>query len=111
MMDTKKLTSEVAARHGLLIRDDDPAMALVTMSEIVLQQVLERAEARRDWAKRDIRRKWTHLPTAIQRSVRISVRFTSPRILSSLMRSPAMMVFPAPGSSASKNRIRGSFIK
>jgi len=43
-MDTKKLTSEVAARHGLLIRDDDPAMALVTMSEIVLQQVLERAE-------------------------------------------------------------------
>jgi hypothetical protein len=45
-MDTKKLTSEVAARHGLLIRDDDPAMALVTMSEIVLQQVLERAEVR-----------------------------------------------------------------
>ena len=43
-VDTKKLTSEVAARHGLLIRDDDPAMALVTMSEIVLQQVLERAE-------------------------------------------------------------------
>ena len=45
-VDTKKLTSEVAARHGLLIRDDDPAMALVTMSEIVLQQVLERAEVR-----------------------------------------------------------------
>jgi hypothetical protein len=45
-VDTKKLTSEVAARHGLLIRDDDPAMALVTMSEIVLQQVLERGEIR-----------------------------------------------------------------
>jgi hypothetical protein len=45
-VDTKKLTSEVAARHGLLIRDDDPAMALVTMSEIALQQVLERAEVR-----------------------------------------------------------------
>jgi hypothetical protein len=45
-VDTKKLTSEVAARHGLLIRDDDPAMALVTMSEIVLQQVLEQAEIR-----------------------------------------------------------------
>lgn len=44
-VDAKKLTSEVAARHGLLIREDDPAMALVTMSEIVLEQVLEKAEA------------------------------------------------------------------
>ena len=35
-VDTKKLSGEVAARHGLLIREDDPAMALVTMSEIVL---------------------------------------------------------------------------
>ena len=34
-VDTKKLTCEVAARHGLLIRDDDRVMALVTMSEIV----------------------------------------------------------------------------
>jgi hypothetical protein len=40
----KKLTGEVAARHGLLIREDDPAMALVTMSEIVLEQVLEKAQ-------------------------------------------------------------------
>jgi hypothetical protein len=31
----KTLTCEVAARHGLLIRDGDPVMALVTMSEIV----------------------------------------------------------------------------
>jgi hypothetical protein len=45
-VDAKRLTAEVAARHGLLIREDDPAMALVTMSEIVLEQVLERAEAR-----------------------------------------------------------------
>jgi hypothetical protein len=44
-VDAKRLTAEVAARHGLLIREDDPAMALVTMSEIVLEQVLERAEA------------------------------------------------------------------
>ena len=40
----KKLTGEVAARHGLLIREDDPAMVLVTMSEIVLEQVLEKAQ-------------------------------------------------------------------
>jgi hypothetical protein len=45
-VDAKKLTGEVAARHGLLIRADDPAMALVTMSEIVLEQVLEKAEVR-----------------------------------------------------------------
>ena len=44
-VDAKKLTAQVAARHGLLIREDDPAMALVTMSEIVLEQVLEKAEA------------------------------------------------------------------
>ena len=43
-VDVKKLTAEVAARHGLLIRDDDPAMALVTMSEMVLDQFLEKAQ-------------------------------------------------------------------
>src|SRR5438477_7866140 len=45
-VDTKKLSGEVAARHGLLIREDDPAMALVTMGEIVLEQVLSEAEER-----------------------------------------------------------------
>lgn len=45
-VDAKKLKGEVAARHGLLIREDDPAMALVTMSEIVLEQFLEKAEVR-----------------------------------------------------------------
>jgi hypothetical protein len=33
-VDGKKLTAQVAPRHGLLIREDDPVMALVTMSEI-----------------------------------------------------------------------------
>jgi len=45
-VDTKRLSGEVAARHGLLIREDDPAMALVTMGEIVLEQVLSEAEQR-----------------------------------------------------------------
>src|SRR5256884_9785556 len=45
-VDTKRLSGEVAARHGLLIREDDPAMALVTMGEIVLEQVLKEAEVR-----------------------------------------------------------------
>ena len=43
-VDAKKLTAQVAARHGLLIREDDPAMALVTMNEMVLEQVLENAQ-------------------------------------------------------------------
>jgi hypothetical protein len=43
-VDVKKLTAQVAARHGLLIREDDPAMALVTMNELVLEQVLEKAQ-------------------------------------------------------------------
>ena len=43
-IDAKKLTAQVAARHGLLIREDDPAMALVTMNEIVLEQVVENAQ-------------------------------------------------------------------
>jgi len=45
-VDAKKLTSEVAARHGVLIREDDPAMVLVTMSEIVLEEALRKADAR-----------------------------------------------------------------
>lgn len=45
-IDVKKLTSEVAARHGVVIREDDPAMALVTMSEIVLEEALRKAEVR-----------------------------------------------------------------
>jgi hypothetical protein len=45
-VDAKKLISEVAARHGVLIREDDPAMALVTMSEIVLEEALRKAEVR-----------------------------------------------------------------
>ena len=43
-VDARKLTSEVAARHGVVIREDDPAMALVTMSEIVLEEALRKAE-------------------------------------------------------------------
>jgi hypothetical protein len=46
VLDLRRLTAEVAARHGLLLREDDPAMALVTMSEIVLGEVLDRAELR-----------------------------------------------------------------
>src|SRR5260370_32861737 len=42
----KRITAEVAARHGMLLRPDDPAMLLVTMNEVVLQQVMGSIEAR-----------------------------------------------------------------
>ena len=46
VLDFKRIIAEVAARHGMLVRQDDPAMLLVTMNEVVLQQVFGRIEAR-----------------------------------------------------------------
>jgi hypothetical protein len=45
VLDLKRITAEVAARHGMLVMPDDPAMLLVTMNEIVLQQVIGAIEA------------------------------------------------------------------
>src|SRR5260370_821072 len=44
--DLKRITEEVAACHGMLLRPDDRAMVLVTMNEVVLQQVIGSIEAR-----------------------------------------------------------------
>ena len=46
VLDLQRITAEVAARHGMLVRQDDPAMLLVTMNEVVLQQVLGSIETR-----------------------------------------------------------------
>jgi hypothetical protein len=46
VLDLKRITAEVAARHRMLVRQDDPAMLLVTMNEMVLQQVVGSIEAR-----------------------------------------------------------------
>jgi Transcriptional activator TraM len=46
VLDFKRITAEVAARHGMLVSQDDPAMLLVTMNEVVLQQVFGNIEAR-----------------------------------------------------------------
>ncbi|HXO37054.1 MAG TPA: hypothetical protein VN872_00370 [Candidatus Acidoferrum sp.] len=46
MLDFKRIIAEVAARHGMLVSQDDPAMLLVTMNEVVLQQVFANIEAR-----------------------------------------------------------------
>src|SRR5712664_171401 len=45
-LDFKRIIAEVAARHGMLVSQDDPAMLLVTMNEVVLQQVFGKIEAR-----------------------------------------------------------------
>jgi CHASE3 domain sensor protein len=37
-LDVKRITAEVAARHGVLLKPDDPALVLVTISECVLEQ-------------------------------------------------------------------------
>jgi ElaB/YqjD/DUF883 family membrane-anchored ribosome-binding protein len=47
-LDLKRITAEVAARHGMLVMPDDPAMLLVTMNEMVLQQVIGDIEAHLD---------------------------------------------------------------
>jgi hypothetical protein len=45
-LDLKRITAEVAARHGMLLRPDDPALLLVTINEVVLQQVIGSIETR-----------------------------------------------------------------
>ena len=38
--DVKALIGEVAARHGITLRPDDPAFALVTVNQLVLEQTM-----------------------------------------------------------------------
>ena len=38
--DIKTLIGEVAARHGVTLRPDDPAVVLVTMNQLVLDQAI-----------------------------------------------------------------------
>src|SRR5260370_24864412 len=46
VLDFKRIIAEVATRHGMLVSQDDPAMLLVTMNEVVLQQVFANIDAR-----------------------------------------------------------------
>ena len=36
-IDTKDMIAKVAKRHGILLRPDDPAFAIVTLNELVLE--------------------------------------------------------------------------
>jgi hypothetical protein len=44
--DIKRVTAEVAARHGVLLQPDDPVLVLVTINERVLENCFERLENR-----------------------------------------------------------------
>ena len=45
-LDLKRITAEVAVRHGVMLKPDDPALMLVTISECVLEQCFTRLEVR-----------------------------------------------------------------
>jgi hypothetical protein len=36
-IDFKKLIGEAASRHGILLREDDPALVIVTLNHLILQ--------------------------------------------------------------------------
>jgi hypothetical protein len=38
---TQRLIAEVAARHGIFVKPDDPAIALVTMNRLILDDAME----------------------------------------------------------------------
>ena len=52
-MDLNRVIGEVAARHGVRLDPDDPALVLVTVTELMLQQAQQEflASARRATAK------------------------------------------------------------
>ena len=44
-MDKKRIIGEVAARHGVRLDEDDPAIILVTLTELMLQEARVEFEA------------------------------------------------------------------
>jgi CHASE3 domain sensor protein len=41
-MDVNRIIAEVASRHGILLHPTDPAFALVTINQLVLEESIER---------------------------------------------------------------------
>ena len=40
-LDVQRLIGAVAARHGILLKPDDAAFALVTMNQLILEETVE----------------------------------------------------------------------
>ena len=43
-IDIQRLIAEVAVRHDLLFKPDDPAFAIVTMNQLILDDAMERVQ-------------------------------------------------------------------
>ncbi len=56
MADTKRLIAEVAAKNGIRLDSDDPAFALVTLNELVLEGAALRVVEKIQAANRDFER-------------------------------------------------------
>jgi hypothetical protein len=52
-MDVQRLIGAVAARHGILLKPDDAAFALVTINQLVLEEVLTEVLGKIDQAVAD----------------------------------------------------------
>jgi hypothetical protein len=46
MIDVRRLIAEVAARNGIRVEPDDPAFALVTLNQLVLEDFITRTDER-----------------------------------------------------------------
>jgi len=46
MIDLRRLIAEVAARNGIRVEPDDPAFALVTLNQLVLEDFITRTDER-----------------------------------------------------------------
>jgi hypothetical protein len=46
MIDVRRLIAEVAARNGIRVEPDDPAFALVTLNQLVLEDFITRMDER-----------------------------------------------------------------
>lgn len=60
-INVQNIIAEVAARHNLLLESDDPAMALVTMNQLVLEAAIERITA-------EVRETIAEFQTSIQKA-------------------------------------------
>ena len=53
-MDKRRIIGEVAARHGVRLDEDDPALILVTLTELMLQEARAEFEATARQATADL---------------------------------------------------------
>jgi hypothetical protein len=74
--DTQKLIAEVAARHGILLKANDAAFALVTMNQIVLAETLKTAE-------NDIKLRVEALEKSIQKVERLAGKILAQEVKTS----------------------------